>query len=294
MNDTMDNPMMQVTFEKDPARFLRRCGSYLEKNEAEHSLILSLCQTAEQRAAKGEKVDLSFSTLYEDDDLVVAAAQTPTRNLILSKAALPEVEKLAEALANQNFRFPGIIGPSDVAASFSNRWTSLTGQKSVEYMDQIVYSLTTVSFPPKIEGVFRLAKTEETGLMASWLEDFAKNALPKADFLTPDAAMERAERFIGENQIAVWDIGGKPVAMAAVSFAKSVARIGSVYTPTESRGHGYASAVVAHLSQQQLDQGKKMCCLYADARNPVSNSIYRKLGYEFVGRSSLYVLDHAA
>lgn len=65
-----------------------------------------------------------------------------------------------------------------------------------------------------------------------------------------------------------------------------------VYTPVEERGHGYAKAVVAHLSEMQLKAGKKMCCLYADARNPVSNSIYRKIGYEFVGRSSLYILDN--
>jgi predicted GNAT family acetyltransferase len=86
-------------------------------------------------------------------------------------------------------------------------------------------------------------------------------------------------------------VGGRPRAQAAASGTASVARINMVYTPAEERGHGYASAVVSQLSQKQLDEGKKMVCLYADARNPVSNSIYRKLGYEFVGRSSLYVLD---
>lgn len=286
--------MMQVTFEKDPARFMGRCGAYLEKSEAEHSLILSLCQAAEQKMSKGEKTEVFFSTLYNEEDLVLAAAQTPTRNLLLSKAALPEIEEMAEVLANQNFRFPGIIGPSDVAASFSNRWTALTGQKSVEYMDQIIYSLTKVTPPPPVEGKFRMARPEETKLVAAWMEDFSKQALPKIEWLSSQGAMERAEKMVKDSQIAMWDVGGKPVAMAAVSFAKNVARIGCVYTPADQRGKGYASAVVAALSQQQLDQGKKMCCLYADARNPVSNSIYRKIGYEFVGRSSLYVLEQAA
>ena len=42
-------------------------------------------------------------------------------------------------------------------------------------------------------------------------------------------------------------------------------RIGFVYTPVEWRGRGYASACVAALSQQQLDQGKSLCFLYSES-----------------------------
>ena len=52
-----------------------------------------------------------------------------------------------------------------------------------------------------------------------------------------------------------------------------------VYTPPELRGHGYASAVVAALSQRLLDAGHQYCALYTDLANPTSNSIYQKIGY---------------
>ena len=282
--------MMQVAFENNPADFLKKYGAFLEKNEAEHNLILSLCQTAEQRIAKGEKVDIRFTTLSNDDGIIMATAQTPPHNLVLSRATLPEIEQLAETLAKQPQTFPGIVGPSDVAASFANSWAEKTGQASVEYMDQIIYSLTKVNFPPPIEGQMRFAKAGEEKIIAKWIQSFSKDALPTVEHLSDAEALKKATDLVQAQRIAVWDLGGKPRAQAGVSGTAKVGRLSMVYTPEEERGHGYASAVVAHLSQKLLDEGRKMCCLYADARNPVSNSIYRKIGYEFVGRSSLYVL----
>ena len=60
-----------------------------------------------------------------------------------------------------------------------------------------------------------------------------------------------------------------------------VARVGPVYTPREQRGHGYASAAVAQVSQRLLDQGARVC-LFTDQANPTSNRIYQALGYRAV------------
>ncbi len=56
--------------------------------------------------------------------------------------------------------------------------------------------------------------------------------------------------------------------------------VNAVYTPPHYRGNGYASSVVAELSQILLDRGNQFCCLFADAKNPISCGIYRKIGYE--------------
>lgn len=283
--------MMQVSFETNPRRFLDKYGPFLRQHEAEHNLILSLCQMAEQKLARGEIYDIRFATLSNDEGLVMVTAQTPPHNLVLSRATQHDIAPLTEMLVKQQMDFPGIVGPSDIASSFAETWGTLTGQKSVEFMDQIIYSLTKVSFPPPIDGNIRPAQPSEAPIIAGWIRAFAADALPKSEQLTEAAALKKAEDIINAGRMFVWDVKGKPVAQAAVSGTQNTARISMVYTPPEERGHGYAKSVVAWLSQQQLDMGKSMCCLYADARNPVSNSIYRKIGYEFVGRSSLYVLD---
>ena len=58
------------------------------------------------------------------------------------------------------------------------------------------------------------------------------------------------------------------------------ARVGPVYTPPGLRGHGYASAATAAVSQQALDAGAGDVVLFTDLANPVSNSIYQRIGYQ--------------
>ena len=238
--------------------------------------------------------DIDFTSLTDEDGLIVTSARVPSRNLVLSRAREADIEKLAEDLFQKKAKFPGIMGPSDVAANFANAWTALSGQKSVEFMDQIIYAITKVVTPPKTDGSMRLFKPDEKKTLVRWLAAFSKDALPKAEQLTPEDAEKRADDMIKADRAYAWVIGGKPVCQAIIAGTSQVARIGAVYTPPEARGMGYASSLVAAISQKMLDEGKTMCCLYADARNPVSNSIYRKIGYEFVGRSSLYVLQSDA
>ena len=57
-------------------------------------------------------------------------------------------------------------------------------------------------------------------------------------------------------------------------------RIGPVYTPPDRRGHGYASALTAGASQDQLDRGRRFVFLFTDLANPTSNKIYQAIGYE--------------
>ena len=71
-----------------------------------------------------------------------------------------------------------------------------------------------------------------------------------------------------------------PVSMAGLSRPTTHGiSINDVYTAPEFREKGYASSLVAHLSQYALDHGKEFCSLYTDLANPTSNSIYQKIGY---------------
>lgn len=283
--------MQQIDFVTNPRAFMAHFGTWLKAHPAEHNVILSMCQMAERMLARGEHPDIRFVAQSEDGEPQLAAVQMPPHNLVLSRFAGEDLSALAARMAEATPSFPAIVGPSDVAAAFADHWARITGQKTVEYMDQIIYSLKTVHFPPDIAGSFRLAREDEAPLLAAWMKAFAEDSLPKAEHLSAEEALRKTKDRIAQGSLAVWDVDGTPVSQAGVSGTDSVARVSLVYTPPEQRGKGYASAVVARLSQQLLDQGRDMCCLYADARNPVSNSIYRKIGYQFVGRSSLYVLQ---
>jgi hypothetical protein len=70
-------------------------------------------------------------------------------------------------------------------------------------------------------------------------------------------------------------------------------RIGPVYTPPEVRNRGYASALTAAASADQLARGRRFCFLFTDLANPTSNKIYQAIGYEPVCDMDQYRFDAA-
>lgn len=94
--------------------------------------------------------------------------------------------------------------------------------------------------------------------------------------LARSAQQVQASLAMGNGQL-LWRVAGVPVAFAAVGR-----RIGPVYTPAELRGRGYGSAVTAAAARWALDRGAEHVVLFTDLANPVSNSIYQRLGFRAV------------
>jgi hypothetical protein len=128
----------------------------------------------------------------------------------------------------------------------------------------------------------RIASDRDVTVISSMLDGFEREA-------TPSEAAKRdlralAERMISRAAAFFWEDGGGSVSFAA--WQRRVGRgvsIGPVYTPPSLRGHGYATALVAALSQHMLDSGCSYTCLFTDLANPTSNSIYPKVGYRALG-----------
>ena len=57
-----------------------------------------------------------------------------------------------------------------------------------------------------------------------------------------------------------------------------------MYTRPAQRGRGIGAAMVATLSRQLLAAGARCVFLFADAGNPTSNALYRRIGFVPVGR----------
>jgi predicted GNAT family acetyltransferase len=68
-------------------------------------------------------------------------------------------------------------------------------------------------------------------------------------------------------------------------------RVQAVYTPPQHRQHGYASMLVARVSQLMLDSGKRFCFLFTDLANPTSNKIYQQIGYHHIADAKHIIFD---
>ncbi|OLE96488.1 MAG: hypothetical protein AUG75_19875 [Cyanobacteria bacterium 13_1_20CM_4_61_6] len=121
---------------------------------------------------------------------------------------------------------------------------------------------------------------------------FQHEAVPHdAPHMDLETILERrlASRAAG---LVFWEVDSQPVSLCGHGGRTPHGiRIGPVYTPPEHRGHGYASALTAHVTQQQLDGGRDYCFLYTDLANPTSNSIYTKIGYAHVCEARDYAFD---
>jgi predicted GNAT family acetyltransferase len=77
-----------------------------------------------------------------------------------------------------------------------------------------------------------------------------------------------------------WVLAGQTVSCAAIMRqTPNIGIVGLVFTPTELRGQGFASGCVWNLSSFILNSGLRYAGLFTDVSNPVSNEIYKKIGY---------------
>jgi predicted GNAT family acetyltransferase len=81
-------------------------------------------------------------------------------------------------------------------------------------------------------------------------------------------------------------------AMAAYSKdTDSSYRITHVYTKDEYRGNGYAKLIVNNLKNEILSLGK-IATLNVDQKNPISNHIYKSIGFKRVFSQGIYELKN--
>jgi uncharacterized protein len=68
---------------------------------------------------------------------------------------------------------------------------------------------------------------------------------------------------------------------------EGVVRVQAAYTPPERRNRGYAGACVGGL-WKRIGNGGYHCILYTDLGNPISNYVFRRIGYRAVAEALRY------
>jgi predicted GNAT family acetyltransferase len=115
---------------------------------------------------------------------------------------------------------------------------------------------------------------EDKELVAEWGVCMAR----ECDMRMPDPAQKMRE-YVNRGETFLWRDGPVAAMTTAVRGTPSGCRIAMVYTPPELRHRGYASALVAQLSEHKLNNGCRRCFLFTDSQNPTSNHIYSEIGY---------------
>lgn len=268
--------------------FLRATAPFLAEREAEHNLIFGISSWLRRNPALVEEPPAFMAVSDSGGTIVAASIQMPPNNPVLSMVdQLDAVDLIADAYGTN---VPGVLGSPDAAARFAARWVERSGGRAAVAMAERIFRLERVIPPRPTTGAWRLLEPGDRDLVVEWVIAFVVEATPE-DPPSPADARDAIDRWIRQEGTFgyLWDDGGESVSLAAArGETPNGIRIGPVYTPPEHRGHGYASAVTAAASQDQLDRGRRFVFLYTDLSNPTSNKIYQAIGYEPVCDVDMY------
>lgn len=270
---------MRVQHCTDLQTYYDRVAPFLCEREVENNIMLGIMGDLLRQPS----VDTSAHYMgYVENEAgeVVAACQYGGYRLLMAKPA-PGYEAaltmLLEDVADRSIS--GLLLPAELDTGVAELWTARTGRRLKLEMAMRAYRLDAVTFPKNVAGTMRWASVDEAFII-DWIIQFYIGTFGHE----PDeAALAREKvRFASGSpyKLALWEVNDQHVSMgASIGLSPTGMRIGLVYTPAEHRGHGYASALVAALSQALLDSGLQFCTLNTDIANPTSNKIYQAIGY---------------
>jgi predicted GNAT family acetyltransferase len=281
---------MRLEAHPDAGAFLAEAAPVIAADEARHNLIYGICSTVLEIPSVYEEAH--FWTVH-DDGIVAAALMTPPFNVVVARPLAPEaLPYLARALREQAVALPGVTGAIPEADLFAAAWEEAAGAARRVQMRQGIYAARSASVPEGVPGAWREAGHADRELALAWLRAFEAEAM-HGSAARPDHA-EWFDRRLGSTTagLSLWEHDSQVVSMCGYGGPTPHGiRIGPVYTPPELRRRGYASALVAQVTQHLLDGGRDYCFLYTDLANPTSNRIYMSVGYELVCESAEYSFD---
>lgn len=266
--------MISVTANLTAEKFLEQAGPWLEQEEARNNLILGIAANIASKPPD-QRQEHYFWVVKQDKQVAGAAFWTPPYKLSLTLMEPEALAALARKVQKTFPELPGISGPQELLPAFIRAWHA-PGLQAELQMSNRLYQLDKVETVPSRPGQIRPASLDKKELLVHWCKQF------HTEIHTPDPVDEKVivEGYLKEKRLFVWEEGGGIQAMAGCSgLTAHGARVNMVYTPPGLRKRGYATSLVAALSQRLLDSGKKFCVLYTDLLNPTSNSIYQKIGY---------------
>jgi len=215
----------------------------------------------------------------ERERIVLISICTKPFNMLLfepvSDCRKEAVALLASELRRTGFAPPGVLAVSGLAGCFADAYCGSNGFKL--HMSMVLMKLDNLADYNKAPGFARILTEDDLSFVPAWEQAFCVDC--RIPVYTIAENKERIRTRLGKDTHFIWE-DGRPVAQAVYGRdSPNGAAISWVYTPPQYRGYGYATSVVAELSKSIFSRGKKFCCLYADAGNPVSCGVYRRLGY---------------
>ena len=263
--------------------FLQEHSGELIKNETVNQLFLANLIGYEDRQAKGNFI---FGSITNEGRTILLFMNAEPFNLLLSTPTddIDEVaiQLLIGFLLERQIKIRGINSSKKLCERFITDFTQRTGQHFNLHLSMDIMELTQLTKNTDSAGLCRKAKPEDHPLLVEWNLKFAEEATHETG--DRQAISDKLlQKISAGTMFVVENSEHRVVSMAAVSreLINGIC-IGPVYTDECERGKGYGKTVMIGISKWALQNGYRFCSLFVDKTNPISNQVYRSIGYQVV------------
>lgn len=277
---------MRIEITTDAAEFRSRAESFLLRDPLRHTVITTSIAnhvTGLDASAQPSR----FLSVHDEDAAVIGAAmRVAGRDVYLGELPPDSIAAVTRALADVVPDSAGVEGVVGDATAFAQHWCALLGTGFHQSYVTRLYRLGALRMPD-VAGNPRPAVESDVALCAEWMAAMSA----ESEELSPGLGEAGIRRRILAGRWWLWERDGEPVSLAAHQIPiQGWSRIGPVYTPPAARGHGYASAVTAHVAKLLRADGLDVC-LFADTANATATRIYRTIGFHPTHDFAHYVFD---
>ncbi len=156
---------------KDITNFLEDTEEHFVKHEAVANLMYGVALRLKDNLFEyGSK---PFMATVKDEGIIkLIALMTPPYKLQIINTQkdcdVETIKLLADKVSDEKWSIPAVIGELNLAESFANRWSRITGRQHSIGMKQrihVLYSINKTLVPP---GRFRPSKIEELDTILRW------------------------------------------------------------------------------------------------------------------------------
>jgi predicted GNAT family acetyltransferase len=273
---------ISVRLYEDAQSFSTAAGEFMLSRSVLHNLVLTIVDGRLRRAEPGR-----YWIAFRGGRVAGVVLQSPLTYPATVIPMDPDViGALVNAIAFNGVVLPGVNGEAATAATFAGQWTERCKSAAFPIQGLRLYELVELNGKGLIAGELRNADAGDRDLAVAWLLAFY------AETHTPESGAEAfIDASLASGHLWLWQ-ADSVVSMAVSSRPiQGMTRVSAVYTPPENRKRGYAAACVYGVSKHFTEAGYR-CILYTDLGNPISNSIYRQIGYRATAEAIQYRFDH--
>lgn len=259
--------------------FMEETFPILVEKELQNNLIIGNCLRAKEFNLD---TDNYFLGCIKDDsnNIRIISMMTPPFSLIIYEVNNePCVEGMKNLInyLHKKYDIKGVIALNETEKRFTKYYTKVIDSKPLLKLKLRLYQLKKLQYRGNTSGFLRKATFDDLYYLPFWNLAFAlEDGVTKGYDL--NGIINKQKNFIERGYLYVYE-DQIPVSMVA-SARKTIngVIINNVYTPPQYRNRGYATAMVYDLCKILLND-YQYCGLYTDLSNPISNSIYQKIGF---------------